>query len=288
MVNLDKAVSENISGQFFVDDTCINCGACRHYSPEVFSATETHSYVKKQPFTEAEFFSAKEALLSCPVAAIGSRVKQDLKNVLESFPKLMSDNIYLNGFNDRKTFGAHSYFIKNEQGNWLIDAPRFSAHLIKKFEEMGGIDYIFLSHKDDVGDADKYAKHFHAKRIIHEKDANAAQEAEIIVQGDSLEIDLAKIYWTRGHTLGHMVMLWDNKYLFTGDHFCWSSRYQKFYAFRTFCWDSWAEQIKTVDLLKQFTKVEFVFPGHGKWHEVEKEKFPEIIQETVKWMISVK
>jgi hypothetical protein len=49
---------------------------------------------------------------------------------------------YLNGFNHRESYGAHSYFIDATAGNWLIDLPRFMTQLVKKFQAMGGILYL--------------------------------------------------------------------------------------------------------------------------------------------------
>src|SRR5206468_3434111 len=49
--------------------------------------------------------------------------------------------------------------------------------------QKGGIAYIFLTHKDDVADAEKYAAHFGAKRMIHRADVEAAKDAEWIIDG---------------------------------------------------------------------------------------------------------
>jgi len=156
MARKSRAIRENVDGNYFVDDTCINCGVSRHYSPEVFGDTGEFAYVKKQPGNGREEIETKRAIIACPTASIGMKEKEDLTVVREQFPIQMADGIHLNGFNHRKSFGAHSYFIKSENGNWLIDSPRFVSDLIHKFEEMGGLKYIFLTHKDDVCDADRY------------------------------------------------------------------------------------------------------------------------------------
>jgi len=160
MANLKKILPENVEGNFFVDSTCINCSVSRHYAPEIFGDTGDHAFVKKQPQNEKEEFAAKQALLACPVASIGMKKKGNLTAARNSFPIKMAEDVYLNGFNHRKSYGAHSYFIRSDTGNWLVDSPRFVPDLVKKFGSMGGIKYIFLTHSDDVCDAHRYAQHF--------------------------------------------------------------------------------------------------------------------------------
>jgi hypothetical protein len=58
-----------------------------------------------------------------------------------SFPLHMAGPVYLNSFNYRESW--RSYFIDSTAGNWLVDSPRFTTQLVKKFQAMGGISYIF-------------------------------------------------------------------------------------------------------------------------------------------------
>ena len=253
-----------------------------------FGDTGAHAFVKRQPQNEKEEFSAKQALMACPTASIGMREKKDLTQAKNSFPFPMAEDVYISGFNHRGSYGAHSYFITSPSGNWLIDSPRFISALVKNFEEMGGIQYIFLTHRDDVCDAPRYAQHFGAKRIIHQRDSDAQKDAEVILEGEEAhQIDLAEIHFTPGHTRGHLVLLWNEKYLFTGDHFAWVSNLKRFGSFRNACWYSWERQIESVQKMDAFQNVEWVFPGHGKWGSVDKGQFPEIIKQSVEWMRSV-
>ena len=289
MANENKALPENTPGNFFVDSSCINCGVSRYYAAEVFGDSGTHAFVKKQPENAQERLATQQALLACPTGSIGMRQKHDLKTVIESFPIAMTDEVFLNGFNHKNSFGAHSYFIQSETGNWLIDSPRFTPHLVNKFEQMGGLSYIFLTHRDDVADAHRYAQHFGAQRIIHQLDADAQKEAELILEGDEItHVDAAEIHFTPGHTRGHMVLLWKSKYLFTGDHFAWIPRLNRFASFRTACWYSWEVQIESVRKMQVFKEVEWVFPGHGKWGQVDQRQFPQIIEDAVEWMLEAR
>jgi glyoxylase-like metal-dependent hydrolase (beta-lactamase superfamily II)/ferredoxin len=282
-------LNENVEGNFFVDSTCIDCGACRRFAPSAFGETGDYSFVYRQPQTGPEEREAQRALLACPTASIGTHLKTDLNPAKQSFPLGLVPGVYINGFNARDSFGADSYFIKHPKGNWLVDSPRFTKHLVKAFEDMGGIEYIFLTHQDDVADASDYARHFQSKRIIHQLDAGAAKDAEIIVEGeDDSKIGLGEIIFTPGHTRGHQVLLWEDKFLFTGDHFSWSPKFNRFGSFRNACWFSWDVQIESVDKLTNYKNVEWVFPGHEHRGKVEKKSFSEYVEEAVAWMKTVR
>ena len=202
-----------------------------------------------------------------------------------SFPKLIEGGVYLNGYNAASSYGANSYFIRNPEGNWLIDSPRFHPVLVKQFEELGEVRYIFLTHRDDVADADRYAQAFGAQRIIHQADHSAQPDAEIVLDtAEDVVMGQAQIIHTPGHTRGHCVLLWQEKYLFTGDHLAWSQEENALRAFREYCWYSWKEQIRSVEKLGRYSDVEWILPGHGERKRITQHGFPRLIHETVKWM----
>ncbi len=64
---------ENVEGQFYVDEQCIDCDLCREHAPDNFQREEDegYSYVYKQPETDLEVELCMEALEGCPVEAIG-------------------------------------------------------------------------------------------------------------------------------------------------------------------------------------------------------------------------
>ena len=277
MADAKRRVASNADGDFFVDSSCINCSVSRDYAPKTFGDDGAHAYVKNQPSSEQDILAAQMALLACPVAAIGTSQKQDLSLARRSFPFALADNAFVNGYNHRSSFGAHSYFIRGDNENWMVDAPRFTKHLANNMEAMGGLDYIFLTHRDDVSDAHKYAAHFGADRVIHEFERAAQPDAEIILDGEGdHDVGGARILFTPGHTKGHMVLLWRGAYLYVGDHF----------ASRAFCWHSWGAQIESTGKLEVLTGVEWVFPGHGKWFLVPPGDFPKLIRQRVRKMIA--
>lgn len=285
MASLTKILEINVKGEFFVDSTCIDCDACRQIAPEVFAESGGYSYVYSQPKSEIEREKAIQALLSCPVGAIGmigEGFKSLISKVMDSFPILIEDDVFYCGFNSEKSYGANSYFIRNSNGNWLIESPRFVSHLVKKFEMMGGISYIFLTHRDDVVDAEKFASHFKAKTIIHKRDKIAIKNPDIIIEGDE-PIEIAPdfvVIPTPGHTSGHCVLLYKNKFLFTGDHLWWDREERSLGAGRDVCWYSWEKQIESMEKLIPFN-FEWVLPSHG-----QKVKLPvEVMRDELKKLV---
>src|SRR5262245_40485791 len=77
MANPAHAYTENVTGNFFVDDTCIDCDLCRQIAPSVFKEYFDHSAVFHQPESETETHRAAMALVACPTASIGTRDKLD-------------------------------------------------------------------------------------------------------------------------------------------------------------------------------------------------------------------
>lgn len=274
MADPRKKVKQNVAGEFFVDSTCINCDTCRQLAPSVFREDEPDdtSYVSHQPKNARETREALHALLSCPTGSIGTLGGNEAKSAMEDFPLPIDSEedseVYYCGFNSPKSYGGNSYFIRHPQGNWLVDSPKYLPGLAKRLEQLGGVSMIFLTHQDDVADADKYAAHFGARRIIHRTELSAQPEAEIVLEGyapvpfgeDFLVIP------TPGHTIGHCALLYRKKYLFTGDHL--SASYDEetpneLRASREYTWHSWEERKQSLALLLDYP-FEWILPGHGR------------------------
>ncbi len=285
MADIKKRLPRNVPGEFFVDSTCIDCDTCRQLAPETFEDSGDYSVVYAQPETEAARRKAIRALLSCPTGSIGTLHEINTQEVREDFPLPLEDGVYYAGFNSPKSYGGNSYFVRHSQGNWLIDSPKYLPHLIKKFEELGGIKYIFLTHRDDVAEADRYAKKFNSHRIIHQADLSAQPDAEIVIEGYE-PIEFSPEFWiipTPGHTRGHSVMLYKNRFLFTGDHLWWSRHSQRLHASKGVCWYSWTEQTRSMAKLQNFT-FEWILPGHGQRIKLAKDVMKQELEALVKRM----
>jgi glyoxylase-like metal-dependent hydrolase (beta-lactamase superfamily II)/ferredoxin len=286
VANLAKRLPDNVPGEFFVDDTCIDCDACRIFAPTVFSDRGDQSTVYHQPETDEELLAAQKALISCPTASIGSLSKHDMRPALASLPELIDGNVYRCGYASESSFGAISYLIRRPAGNILIDSPRFSGPLVKNIAAMGGASRMLLTHQDDVADHARFASRFGCKRVLHRDDVHSRTAAiefqpsgidPIVLDDDLLMIP------TPGHTQGHAVFLDRETYLFTGDHLAWSESRGHLYAFRSACWYSWPEQIRSMERLLDY-RFEWVLPGHGRPVHLDAASMHASLKKCVAWM----
>jgi glyoxylase-like metal-dependent hydrolase (beta-lactamase superfamily II) len=255
--------------------------------PEVFHSAGEQSAVYHQPANETERLRSLQALLACPTASIGTVEKpQDIQDAQLSFPIPVADNVYHCGYHSEDSYAATSYLIQHPEGNILVDSPRFAAPLVKRLEEMGGIRYMYLTHRDDVADHQKYAEHFGCKRILHQDDiTRGTRDVEIQLtdtEPHQLMTDVL-IIPVPGHSKGHTVLLYKNKFLFTGDHLAWSRSLEQLVAFRDFCWYSWSEQIKSMRKLANYS-FEWVLPGHGRRYHADAETMQHQMQQCLAWM----
>ena len=279
---------QNISGDFYVDSTCIDCDTCRWMTPEVYSRIGEKSVVYHQPENDKERLRALQALLACPTSSIGTLEKpKDIKSVQASFPILIHEDVYHCGYHAQKSYGAASYLIQRQEGNILVDSPRFAPPLVKRLEEMGGIRYMYLTHSDDVADHQKYHEHFGCDRILH-KDEISGSTRNVEIQLTGREYQLAPdllIIPVPGHTKGHTVLLYRNKFLFTGDHLAWDDDDNVLAGFPDVCWYSWSELIQSTRQLVNYS-FEWVLPGHGRRYHADSETMRQKLLQGIEWMES--
>jgi len=286
MAQLALRLAANVDGDFFVDSTCIDCDACRQIAPSVFHDAGDQSAVHHQPQSDEELLAAQKALIACPTASIGSAVKHDMRTALAAYPELVEDDVYRCGFTSESSFGAFSYLIRRQEGNILVDSPRFAGPLVKNIERMGGVRRMLLTHQDDVADHEKFHERFGCDRVIHRDDARSRTASiELKPTGsDPLELEPGLVMIpTPGHTKGHAVFLWREKFLFTGDHLAWNEERDQLYAFRSACWYSWPEQIRSMERLLPY-RFEWVLPGHGRPIRLDADEMHGQLERCVLWM----
>ena len=56
MADKNQKYPDNAPGKFYVDDTCIDCDACRQIAPDNFTRNEEagYTFLSKQPENEQE------------------------------------------------------------------------------------------------------------------------------------------------------------------------------------------------------------------------------------------
>jgi glyoxylase-like metal-dependent hydrolase (beta-lactamase superfamily II)/ferredoxin len=268
MARAAERLRENTPGPLFVDSTCIDCGACRIIAPHHFRRGGSGlSIVHRQPETEAERTRALMALVACPTSSIGTEPRLDATPGAAAFPERLDEEaqVYFCGFTAESSFGATSYLVRRPEGNVLVDSPRAAGPLLRRLEELGGVRWMFLTHRDDVADHRRFRERFGCERILHARDVGAGtRDVERKLEGEEpqrLAEDLVAIP-VPGHTAGSAVLLYRERFLFTGDHLMGTEDGSRLEAGRDVCWYSWPEQIRSMERLLD-VRFEWVLAGHG-------------------------
>ncbi len=274
MADPKRAVPGGAPGAWFVDDSCMNCDASRQCAPTLFGERNGQSVVVRQPTTPEELTQATRAMLSCPTSSIGAaNHKPDL--TVFPFELAPETGVFLTGFNSPQAYGGNSWFVRRAGGNVLIDGPRFTGRLVKQFHAWGGLSDMLLTHRDDLGEAQRYAQEFQARVWIHQADARAAPFASDQFEGErpSRLREGLEVIPVPGHTRGSVMFLLEDRFLFTGDSLFWSRGVDALHAHRQQCWYSWPAQTASLAAL-QGRRFEWVLPGHGGWAH----RPPEVMQ----------
>src|SRR5450432_184929 len=169
MADLNLKLAENAPGELFVDETCIDCDTCRELAPRTFGSLKNgQSFVKEQPANDADWMHALQAVVSCPTASIGA--ERSAKEAARELPAPIAQGVFRCGYSSESSYGAQSYFLQRADGNVLVDSPRAAAPLIKRLTGLGGVQRMFLTHRDDVADHAAFHERFGCERIIHKHD----------------------------------------------------------------------------------------------------------------------
>ncbi len=253
----------NTPGDWYVDTSCTDCSASRTVAPGLIVERDGQSVFARQPETAEELRMAWRARLLCPTASI--RTEQKSSGVPDAvFPEAMTQNVWRLGYNAASAAGAHAFLVQSASGNFMIDSPRWTIHVVDAVQERGGLKGVLLTHRDDVGDAGKYARHFGAEVWIHHDDRDRAPFANHLIRGyepERITEDLLVIP-VPGHTRGSVAYLYGDRCLFTGDLLAWSFEENDLIAWRDFCWYSWREQARSLCRLMEY-RFEWIFAGHG-------------------------
>src|SRR5690348_346307 len=232
MARVEERNPATADGDWYIDARCIDCEASREVAPGLIVRKNGKSVFARQPNTKEEEQAAWRAALLCPTASVAKA--NHGKPPAGLFPEELTPGVYRCGYNAKSSFGAHSYFVRRANGNLLIDSPRHVHHLLDAFAGMGGIAHILLTHRDDVAEAERYARDFGARVWIHEADRDAARYATDLLEGEAavrIDDQLLAIP-VPGHTRGSVVYLSQDRFLFAGDSLAWNRTKGDLTAFR--------------------------------------------------------
>ena len=255
---------ENSSVGWYVDDRCINCDVARQLAPELISEADGRSVMVRQPQGSVEVARLHAAAFACPTRSIRPGAGR-LSPAADPFPMPLDDRVYLCGHNSVQTAGANAYLLRRPSGLLMIDTPRWSDSLAARFEALGPVTDILLTHRDHAAHGRRYADRFGARLWIHEGDLAAAPDADQVLRGtDPVEVAEAVIaHPLPGHTEGSVLYVADDLYCFSGDSMYWSRTTGDVEVAENVTWYSITELAASLARSVGRLRFEWLLPGHG-------------------------
>jgi glyoxylase-like metal-dependent hydrolase (beta-lactamase superfamily II) len=249
---------------WYVDDRCTNCDTARQLAPGLIGEEGGRSVMLRQPRDEAEVGALYAAAYACPTRSIRDSAGP-LDPALDPFPMRLDDGLYLCGHNARQTAGATAYLLVRPAGNLMIDTPRFQEALAVRFEALGPVSDVLLTHRDHAAHGRAYADRFGARLCIHEGDLAAAPDADRVLRGtEPAEVaDGVIAHPLPGHTEGSVLYVADDRYCFSGDSFYWSRTTSDIEVVDSVTWYSIEELAASLERVAAGLRFEWLLPGHG-------------------------
>jgi len=121
---------------------------------------------------------------------------------------------------NRDTLGGTAYFIL-ENSNILIDCPAWDENTFNFLQNQGGVQWLFLTHRDNIGKAHEVQKAFGCAIVIQEQEAYLLPDATSTTFQHHFTLTPAtRAIWTAGHTPGSACLYHTGfgGVLFTGRH----------------------------------------------------------------------
>lgn len=248
-----------------VDERCTNCDVARQLAPGLVGEADGHSVVLRQPRDRSEVRRLHAAAHACPSRSIRPPGGWPAA-ALDPFPMALDETVYLCGHNSRHTAGANSYLLRRRDGSvMMVDTPRWSASLAARYEELGPVTDVLLTHRDHAAHGRRYADRFGARLWIHEGDLDAAPDADRVLRGTepALIADGVVAFPLPGHTRGSVLFVADERYCFSGDSFYWSRTTADLEVAHSVTWYSIAELAASLARTADRLRFEWLLPGHG-------------------------
>ena len=252
-------------GGWSVDERCTNCDVARQLAPGLIGEVRGRSAVLRAPRDDAEVRQLHAAAHACPSRSIHPPDGR-LDAALDPFPMALDDTVYLCGHNSRHTAGANSYLLRRPGGtSMMVDTPRWSSALADRYEALGPVTDVLLTHRDHAAHGRRYADRFGARLWIHEGDLDAAPDADRVIRGiePAPVADGVTAQPLPGHTRGSVLYLADDRYCFSGDSFHWSRTTGDIEVVHSVTWYSIEELAASLTRCAGRLRFEWLLPGHG-------------------------
>ncbi|WP_250121690.1 MBL fold metallo-hydrolase [Chroococcidiopsis sp. CCMEE 29] len=180
-------------------------------------------------------------------------------------PQAIWDNIFAFPPN-RDTLGGTAYFIVENEANILIDCPAWDDTNQKFLHHLGGIRWLFLTHRGAIGKTREIQEAFGCEVLVQEQEAYLLPGLRVIkFQQEFTLSNLAQAIWTPGHSPGSSCLYYADEggVLFSGRHLLPNQQGEPV-PLRTAKTFHWSRQLKSIQLLiDRFTPetLHYLCPG---------------------------
>lgn len=122
---------------------------------------------------------------------------------------------------NRDILGGTAYLILETSGNILIDCPAWESTNQAFLEKVGGVRWLFLTHRGAIGKVKEIQQTFGCEVVIQEQEAYLLPGLQLTPFQHELTLSsTSQVLWTPGHSPGS-ACLYYSQYggvLFTGRH----------------------------------------------------------------------
>lgn len=180
-------------------------------------------------------------------------------------PQVIRNNIFAFPPN-RDTFGGTAYLIVRNEGNILIDCPAWTDTYQQFLQSIGGVQWLFITHREAIGKAPAIQKYFDCHLLIQEQEAYLLPKLPLTTFRQEYTLTpTTQVIWTPGHSPGSSCLYDDSigGVLFSGRHLL-PNAHGKPIPLRTPKTFHWRRQINSVELLlARFTPetLQYICPG---------------------------
>jgi len=161
------------------------------------------------------------------------------------------------------SFGGISYLIAGEKSSFMVDVPEYIEQNIEFIHSRPIPEFIFLTHRDDVADAEMFRESFGSKLIIHKSEKYVINSPDITFS-EYYDVGGTRIIHTPGHSPGSSSLFFrGGRIMFTGDHIT-ADRGKP--VAEDFSWTfDYELQLKSARKLLEYD-FEYILAGHGgRW-----------------------
>ncbi|MGD3108815.1 MBL fold metallo-hydrolase [Streptomyces sp. YGL11-2] len=275
----DTRLTDPAAADWYVDDRCNNCDVARQLAPGLIGEVGGRSEILRQPVGEAEERQLHAAAFACHSRSI-RRPSRRLDADRDPFPMPLegadgtgapdpgasAGAVHLCGHNSPHTAAANSFLLRRPSGTqMMVDTPRWSEELATRYERLGPVSDVLLTHQDHAAHGRRYADRFGARLWIHEGDLAAAPDADRVLRGTEL-VEIAEgvlAHPLPGHTRGSVLYVADDRYCFSGDSFYWSRATEDIEVAESVTWYSITELAASLARTVDRLRFEWLLAGHG-------------------------